>query len=316
MTQAPGHCLKPLNPPTSLPEPAFPSSHASVQHLRGSVHNVTLQALQYKQVKQVTQSSPLWEHCALKESSHQSQESLVEGQLPTPLCHSSSALWKPSWRVTLTTKLLTGQVKYTKPRWINVTNSHLLLPRKPASDQGECLQKGHLSQQLLGGSQEGDYCTGCGTSWGWMEGSLRRERKARKQQTSSHWLFKRKLLFTIFPSTGAHQQLKETSLNKNHITGPWGPSCAQESSRQCTDSDTRHVAQGDRSRVVGAWTSEVWNAGKYICLAEQQSQDWDWGSELRDSKRTGVFYGWVEITTLLYFKSLFFPFDDEMQLQA
>lgn len=44
--------------------------------------------------------------------------------------------------------------------------------------------------------------------------------------------------------------------------------------------------------MVGAWTSEVRNAGRCICLAEQQSQEWDWGPELRDSKRTGVLYGW------------------------
>lgn len=45
-------------------------------------------------------------------------------------------------------KSLTGQVNSTKPKWIKVTNSyHLLPPRKSASDQGECLQEGHLSQR-------------------------------------------------------------------------------------------------------------------------------------------------------------------------
>lgn len=96
------------------------------------------------QYKQITPSSPLQKHDALKESSYQSpQDSLAEGQLATPLCVLLFLRTVKAIADSPLKKLLTGQLNYNKPRWIKVTNFHLFSPRKPVSDQGHCLQEGH-----------------------------------------------------------------------------------------------------------------------------------------------------------------------------
>lgn len=105
-------------------------------------------------------------------------------------------------------------------------------------------------------------------------------------------------------------------MKKNLITDPRGPSSAQESSRYCTARDMRHAGQEDRSRVVGAWTSEVGNAGRCTCLAEQQSQEWVWGPQLRMARRLKCFTDGVKFQHSFILKAFLFLFDDGMQLQA
>lgn len=141
--------------------------------------------------------------------------------------------------------------------WIKVTNSSPPRPppRKPASDQGQYLHKGHLSQKqgTSGGSQEEGYCIYC-MCVGGHNGEIRR---TGKQQMSSHWLCRKKTAQNLICQLPFN---RSTLITQGNITGA-SQTLEVPALRRCLPDTavtiTGRVRNGDRSREMVSRISEM-----------------------------------------------------------
>lgn len=179
----------------------------------------------------------------------------------------------------------------TTPRRIFEAKPH---HHKPSLDWRAYSEDSQLEVMKSKGSQGSQ-------SWGLNREKPTKREKGRKTADIQPFTPKRKLLSASFLSTEAQWQLYETSMNKNHITHPWGPSSAQEFQRQCTASDMRHVGREGKSRMLESWTSKVRNTES--SKARKKTGDQSWGM----ARGLECFMDGVKFQHPFILKAFFFP---------